>query len=71
MEKQIRYQFDKTTLKKIGRGALIAVSAGAGIALLQFVGTLEINNPTLAVLVATLVPTMINAIKEWQAGDAQ
>jgi hypothetical protein len=71
MDTQIRNSFDKATLKKIGKGALIATSAGASIALLEFVGTLQTNNPTLAVLIATLVPIAVNAIREWRAGEAR
>ncbi len=65
---QIAKKFDRVTLMKIGKGALIAAGAPAAIGLLGFFGTLQISNPTLAMIVAWLCPVLINAIKEWMTG---
>jgi hypothetical protein len=65
---QIANSFDKETLLKIGKGALIAVSGAAAIALLDFIGALEISNPVLASFVAWGVPVAVNAVREWLKG---
>lgn len=65
---QIKNSFDKESLIKIGKGALIAMSAGAGLALVDFIGTIEIDSPVVASLIVVLTPTIVNAIKEWRAG---
>ncbi len=66
---QIAFKFDPTTVKKIVIGAILAMTGPAAVALLMYVGTLHINNPMLAAAVAWLVPTAINAVKEWMAGQ--
>lgn len=66
---QQKFSFDKITLQKIAKGALIALSGAAGIGLLNYLGALEINNELLAMVVAWLVPTGINAIREWMKGQ--
>jgi len=68
MTKQKKYQFDKKTITKILKGGLIAFTGAGAIALLQYFGALEINDPTLATLVAFVVPFLINLVKEWKKG---
>lgn len=65
---QKAYSFDRETVVKIGRGALIAVSGAAAIALLEYLGTVEMSNPMLVALVAWGVPVAVNAVREWQKG---
>lgn len=65
---QKKKTFDKATLVKIGKGALIAAGGAAAIALLDFFGALEIDNVALASFIAWLVPVGINSVKEWQKG---
>jgi drug/metabolite transporter (DMT)-like permease len=66
---QRKSSFDSATIKKIARGFLLAATGGAALAALQYLGGLDINNPTLAVLVSTMVPVLVNVIKEWRAGE--
>jgi len=65
---QEAYSFDRETVVKIGRGALIAVSGAAAIALLEYLGTVEMSNPMLVSVVAWVVPVAVNTIKEWMRG---
>lgn len=65
---QIKNSFDKETMIKIGKGALIAITGAAGIALFDYLGTIQIDNPLLAAFIAWVVPVAINAIKEWKQG---
>lgn len=65
---QKAFTFDKATMIKIAKGALISATAAAGIAVCQYVGALDISNPVLAGLIAWGVPTFINAIREWAKG---
>jgi len=66
---QIKYSFDKITQNKIFKGALIALTGSAAIGLLGFFGALQIDNPTLAMVMAWAVPTLTNIVKEWMAGE--
>lgn len=65
---QVAFSFDKATLKKIARGAIIAMTGAAAIAGLQYLGTIQISDPVLAAVVAWVVPTAINAVKEYIKG---
>jgi len=66
MQNQIARQFDKKTLTKIGKGALIAGTASIALYLLKWVGTLDLD--TLTPIVAAIVPILTNAILEWRKG---
>lgn len=65
---QVAYSFDRETVVKIGKGSLIAVTGAAAIALLEYLGTVEMSNPILVSLVAWGVPVAVNTIREWQKG---
>lgn len=65
---QVKYRFDRETLVKIGKGALIAAAGGAALAVLDFIGTLEINNVVLASFIAWGIPVAVNVVKEWKKG---
>ncbi len=65
---QIKNSFDKETIIKIVKGALIAVGGAAGLALCNYIGALEIDNVFLASFIAWAVPVAINVIKEWTRG---
>lgn len=66
---QKSYSFDKETIKKIGRGLLIAMTGGAAIAGLDYLGMVQIDNPLIAALVAWLVPSLTNTVREWVKGE--
>ena len=66
MNEQIKNQFDKTTLIKIGKGALIAATGTLALYLLDWFGSLDLGVYT--PLVAAIVPIAVNAIKEWRKG---
>lgn len=68
MAKQKKYSFDKVTLVKIGKGALIAAAGAASLFVLDYVGSLQIDDPLLASFVAWAVPTLTNTIKEFIKG---
>jgi len=68
MADQIPKSFDSESIKKIVKGAFYAVTPAAAIALLNYVGTIQIDNATLAAVVAWAVPFLINAVKEWFKG---
>jgi hypothetical protein len=65
---QIAKSFCKETLVKIGKGALIAATGGAALAVLDYFGTLQIENSALVGLIAWGVPTLTNIIREWMKG---
>ena len=65
---QIRFKFDSVTWKKIGKGALIAVTGAIGVYVTSVIGDIQGDMPLVASLVAWLVPTLVNVVKEWAAG---
>lgn len=66
---QIKNQFDPETLKKIGRGALIAATGAAGLYILGWIGTIDFGS-AITPIIAALIPIIINAIREWMKGEA-
>lgn len=66
MQKQ--FQLDIESLKKIGKGALIAGAGAAAVAILSYFGDLEYADPTVAALVGSLVSIGVNAIREYIKG---
>jgi hypothetical protein len=65
---QKRYSFDKETIIKIGKGALIALTGSAALGLLDYLGQLQIDNPAFAAFMVWIVPVATNTIKEWVKG---
>ena len=65
---QKAFTFDHVTIKKIIKGALIAMSGSAAIGLLDFIGALQIDNAAAAAVVAWAVPSLVNAVKEYVKG---
>ena len=66
---QIKNSFDKETLVKIGKGALIAATGAVSLYILAIMGTLKIDNPVLTSFLAWFIPFAVNAIKEWMKGS--
>lgn len=69
MDRQIKFSFDKVTLTKILKGAMIAATGGAALAILNYLGALEVDNPLLASFLVWLTPVATNVVKEWMKGD--
>jgi len=67
MDNQIKNQFDKATLIKIGKGALIAGTGTVALYLLDWTTSLELG--TFTPILAAVVPIVVNAIKEWMKGE--
>lgn len=63
---QVAYSFDKASLIKIGKGALIAGTGTAALYILNAIGTIDIGMFT--PLIAGLVPFFVNLVKEWMKG---
>ena len=66
---QIKYRFDKETLLKIGKGALIAATGAGALYVLDLLGKVQIDQPFLAAFMVWFVPVAVNAIKEWRRGE--
>ena len=64
---QIRNQFDKKSLIKIGKGALIAGTGAIALYLIDWFSKLDLG--TFTPLVAAIVPIAVNAIKEFIKGE--
>ena len=66
MNEQIKHQFDKVTLIKISKGALIAATGAAALYILGWIKDLDLG--TWTPLIVAIVPILVNAIKEWKKG---
>jgi len=64
---QQKYKFDKVTLIKIGKGALIAVTGTLGLFILKWVGAIDFGS-TLTPFIGALIPIVTNIIREWIKG---
>ncbi len=65
---QYKNKLDKETLVKVFKGAGIAATSAFALYLLNFLGTIELDNPLLTGFIAWFVPTMTNLIREWKSG---
>jgi len=66
---QHKNSFDKDSLVKMFKGALIAGTAAVALFVLEFVGTLELENPMLVMLISSGVPILVNVVKEFRKGE--
>lgn len=64
---QIKNSFDQETLKKIGRGALIAGGGALIVYLLETISVMDFGEAT--PMVVALASIIINAIKEYKKGN--
>jgi len=64
---QIKNNFDEETLKKIGRGALIAGSGAVALYILRALGTMDFGDFT--PMVGAIIPILVNTIKEYLKGE--
>ena len=65
---QIKNSFDQETLKKIGKGALIAGTGAAALYILDALGAIDFGS-ALTPVIAALIPIAVNAIKEYLKGQ--
>ena len=65
---QIKNSFDKETLIKIGKGALIAGTGAVGLYILVAIEVIDFGQ-TITPVVAALIPILVNIIKEWMKGE--
>jgi len=64
---QVKNKFDKESLIKIGKGALIAGGAVALLYLLEGLAKLDFGEAT--PVVVGILSVLINAIREWRKGE--
>uniref|UniRef100_A0A6H1ZFQ8 Uncharacterized protein n=1 Tax=viral metagenome TaxID=1070528 RepID=A0A6H1ZFQ8_9ZZZZ len=67
---QTACSFDKDTLIKIGKGALIAASGAAALYILNILGTIQLDSPLFASFMVWFIPVATNTIKEWIKGNS-
>lgn len=65
---QIKNSFDKETLAKIGRGALIAGTGAVALYILGALGTIDFGS-AITPIVAALIPILVNIVREWLKGE--
>ena len=63
---QIKNSFDKESLIKIGKGALIAGTGAVALYFLDWVSTLEVG--TWTPIISMVVPILVNTVKEFMKG---
>jgi hypothetical protein len=67
MDFQIKNSFDKATLIKIGKGALISGGAALSVYVLEAVSAMDFGQAT--ALIVAIAGILINAIKEYKKGN--
>ena len=67
--KQIRNSFDKATLVKIAKGALISGTGAVALYFLDYIGSMDFTDTNMAALVAFAVPFFVNLVKEYTKGS--
>jgi len=65
---QIKNSFDKETIIKILKGALIAGTGTAALYILDALGKIDFGS-AVTPIVAALIPVIVNTIKEWMRGE--
>lgn len=63
--RQKKNSFDKETLRKIGRGAAIALSGPLGVAMIDYAG---VSFGSYSPLVAAAISILVNACREYVKG---
>jgi len=69
---QIKKAFDKATIDKLKKSALIALAGFAITAISTLIPNFQEafqSNPTLAALVAVVGSWLVNTLKEWVKGE--
>ena len=66
MQKQ--YKFDKITVIKILKGALIAGTGTAALYILKAISSMDFGS-SWTPIVAALVPIGVNIVREWMKGE--
>ena len=65
---QVKKSFDKDTLVKIVKGALIAATGALALYILEAIGTIDFGS-SITPIVAVVVPILVNMVKEWAKGE--
>ena len=68
-EKQVKNSFDKKTLSKIAKGAGITAFYSITVFILTYVQSHEMGNALFYGFATQLIPTALNALKEWFNGE--
>jgi len=69
MPSQLANSFDPKTKKKIVVGFLLALSGGISVFLIAMFMGVDAAKSIVAGVVSTAMPTVVNAIKEYMAGE--
>ena len=64
-----RGRFSKENLINTVKGLAIASTGAFALGLLDYVGQIELSDPTLAVIVSAIVPALTNMLKEFLRSD--
>lgn len=64
---QTKYKFDKVSVIKMLKGALIAATGAAALYILDWIGSIEVGSWT--PIIAAIVPALVNVVKEWLKGE--
>lgn len=70
MADQIKYSFDKTTMGKIGRGALISATGALALYLLNALQEISLGSMWVPI-VGAVVPILVNMVREWMKGESK
>ena len=68
METQTAFSFDKETIKKIGKSALLLFVGYGLVAVVEYLGGIEVSDPNIQTILTMISTWLVNTIKEYIKG---
>jgi len=68
METQKAFSFDKETLGKIGRSALLLFVGYGLVAVIEYLAGIQVSDPNLQTILTMISTWLVNTIKEYIKG---
>jgi hypothetical protein len=68
METQKAFSFDKETIKKIGKSALLLFVGYGLVAVIEYLAGIEVSDPNIQTILTMISTWLVNTIKEYIKG---
>jgi len=68
METQTAFSFDKETIKKIGKSALLLFVGYGLVAVVEYLAGIKVSDPNLQTILTMISTWLVNTIKEYIKG---
>lgn len=68
METQKAFSFDKKTISKIGKSALLLFVGYGLVAVIEYLGGIQVSDPNIQAILTMISTWLVNTIKEYIKG---